>query len=464
MLKNAEIQAVLGYALERGADFAELFLEDCEDSSVEFHGDVKGITKQRMFGTGVNLMANRRNAYVYTSEQTSRALKLAVEQAVMILALSGNGSASAIQQTSLEIANPCPVALYPSAIETQRKIMMLKEADAAASAATQSLRAIALTYFDHDQRVHIVNTEGVNIRDRRVTTRLRYIPLIENEHGAVSRFSDYSAAAGFEALSDGAYIPHMTGFIRELESRLSAEEAPSARVPVILEGGSCTGVFFHEACGHQLETNELRNGGLFWDKRGETVASKKVTLIDDGTMPGMYGSSRFDDEGTPRQKNVLIENGVLKGFMVDRLGAVQLGLEMTGSGRRQNYKYAPAARMSNTYLASGEDDEEEMIRNTAEGLFVTAIGGGTGGREFTLMAETAYWIKNGQIDRQVKGAMLLGRGDETMLKIDRVGKKMIAEDGGGSFCGASSGFCANTASGPRMRIAEMVVGGKGGAK
>ena len=462
MLKSHTIQAVLEHALHLGADFAELYMEDCEETSIDYDGAVGGIAQQLTSGVGINVFAGKRSTYVYTNDQTEPSLLQAVERAAAILGLTGNGSVQLLPPKTLEIANPCPVLVYPSTVQHQDKIAVLREADSAARAVTRSLRGIKLTYFDRDQTVHVVNTGGTDAHDRRVTTRLRYIPLIENEHGAASRFSDFAVAAGFEALSGGAYIPHMTRFIREMESVLTADDAPSARVPVILEGGSCTGVFFHEACGHQLETNTLKDKGLFWDRRATQIASPKVTLIDDGTMPGMYASSRIDDEGMPRQKNILIENGVLKGFLVDRLGALQLGLEPTGSGRRQNYKYAPAARMSNTYLAAGQDDEDAMIRDTPEGLLVTAIGGGTGGREFTLMAETAYWIKNGKIDRQVKGAMLSGRGDETMLKIDRVGKTVITEDGGGSFCGATSGFCANTASGPRIRISEMLVGGKGG--
>ncbi|MBN1777519.1 MAG: TldD/PmbA family protein [Clostridiales bacterium] len=462
MLNSQTIRTVLSHALSRGAAFAEIYMEDSEESSMEYAGALSGLTRLRTFGVGINLIADKRNAYVYTNEQTRHALLSAVDRAAEILGLAGGGSGKPAKRRSLAIENPCPVLTYPSSVTNSLKIGLLKEADTAARAVTPSLRSLQLTYFDRDQRVRIVNTEGTDAEDRRVTVRLRYIPLIENEHGSISRYGDYSAAAGYEALSGGVYIPSMERHIRDMESGLSADEAPSAKVPVILDGGSCTGVFFHEACGHQLETDMLKQGGMFWDKRGRRIASEKVTLIDDGTMPGMYGSARIDDEGIPRQKNVLIENGILKSFMADRLGALQLGLQPTGSGRRQDYKHAAAARMSNTYLAAGDDDEDEIIRSTPKGLLVTAIGGGTGGREFTLMAETAFWIRNGQIDRQVKGAMLLGRGDETMLKIDRVGKTMVAQDGGGSFCGASSGFCANTANGPRMRISEMLVGGKGG--
>lgn len=277
----------------------------------------------------------------------------------------------------------------------------------------------------------------------------------------VSHFSEFTRAQGFEAFRTDNYLHFIQERIQSMEGELYAEEAPSGFVPVVFEGGSCTGTFFHEACGHQLEASGLTENSVFRHKLNQKIASDKVTLIDEGSIPGLYGSSMFDDEGMPRQKNVLIENGVLKAFMADRLGAKRIGVPRTASGRRQGYSYAPRTRMSNTYLAAGTDDPDEMIRSMPEGLFVTEIGGGTGGKEFTLMANKAYWIKNGQIDRQVKGAMLLGRGNETMLNIDRVGNQMIFEDGG-AFCGADSGLVCTTTSGARMRVTGMVVGGKGG--
>ena len=460
MLRDSEIRTILEKALSRGADFAELYFEDREDASIGYDSDVNEIATLRSAGGGLTLIQGARSVYVCTSELTQIALLDAVDKAAVLLSLKG-GSAQIAPFRRLEIAEPCPVIITPGSVGFQDKIAILRESYGAAMAVTPALRHIELKYFDRDQRVRVVNTEGVDAEDRRVTVRLRFTPHVENGRGAIGYFSDYAAAAGLEALKDGQYIPKLVRTIREMESSLSADEAPSARVPVIFAGGDCTGTFFHEACGHQLETSHLLMDGVFWDRRGERVASEKVTLIDDGTIPGMYGSSRFDDEGMPRQRNVLIENGVLKGFLADRMGAIKLGVPPSGSGRRQDYLHAATARMSNTFLAAGEDDDEAILRDTPEGLYVTTIGGGTGGSEFTLMATIAYWIKNGQIDRQVKGAMLLGRGDETMKKIDRVGKTLVMEDSG-AFCGGDSGFCPTTTSGPRMRVSEMLVGGKGG--
>ena len=195
----------------------------------------------------------------------------------------------------------------------------------------------------------------------------------------------------------------------------------------------------------------------FYRMLGKQVASEKVTLIDDGTLPGQYGSSKYDDEGMPRQRNILIENGILKSALVDRLGSRQFDLPRTGSGRRQNYTFAPAARMSNTYLAPGTDDPDAMIRDIPLGILATKIGGGTGGEEFTLLCPRAFLIKDGKIDRLLRGTMLIGRGDETMMKIDRVSNRLEWEENG-AFCGADSGLCNTTTSGARMRVTEMIVG------
>ena len=461
MLSDEHLQYILDSALKHGADFAELYLEDKEDMSVDYNGAVSAVSNMRIYGAGVYLIAGTRGVYVYTNDLSESSLMDAVRRGAELLSLSdGRGSCPPFSELSL--TNPCPVRLYPGETACADKIRLLAEADRAAHALTPDLAAIKLTCYDRDQRVRILNTEGLVTEDRRVTTRMRFIPVITNEHGTASRFTEFCSAAGYESYQTGAHLKRLELTIRDLAASLTAREAPSARVPVILEGGECTGTFFHEACGHQLETTELLQGGMFFDKRGEQVASDKVTLIDDGTVPGLYGSSRIDDEGMPRQKNVLIENGILKGFMADRLGALKLKLPRTGSGRRQDYAHAPGARMSNTYLAAGSDDEAQMIRDTEEGLFVTKLGGGTGGREFTILADTAYWIRHGEILCRVKGAMLSGRGNETMKKIDRVGKTFVTDETGGAFCGADSGFCPTTTSGPRMRISEMVVGGKGG--
>lgn len=462
MIKPGTAENVLSYALEHGADFAELFAEDKDELNIKYgNGVVQGVAQAALSGAGIYLISGTRSIYVYLTDRREQALLDAAGAACGLLAAEGGGTRQPFSR--LEVLDPCPTAVYPSAVQHGEKIRLLEEADRAGRSASRFVAALDLAFIDTDQRVLIANTEGTWAEDRRVTSRIRLLPTLQNGMESVGRFSDFTRPQGFEAFRGSRYLEFTQERIQALQDELFADEAPSAFVPVVLEGGGCSGTFFHEACGHQLEASGMTDASLFCHKLGQQIASDKVTLIDDGTLSGQYGSSRFDDEGMPRQRTVLIENGVLRSFLADRLGALRLGVPRTASGRRQGYGYAPCSRMSNTFLAPGTDDPGEMIRSIPEGLFVTEIGGGTGGDEFTLMAQRAFWIKNGQIDRQVKGAMLLGRGDETMLQIDRVGNRLVYEENG-SFCGADSGLVCTTTSGARMRVTGMVVGGKGGRR
>jgi len=460
MRLTSTAQTVFAYALRKGADFAELFFEDRDDVSIDYTGRVDEVSRMRSYGAGLYLLRRNSGAYVYLNDLSENALRRAADDALELMGASAETAGTPRPFTALSRENPCPARKSPSEAGLERKISLLRSAVQCAASLPDVSRC-RVTWFDRDQRVTILNSDGIHAEDRRVTTRMRFIPVISRNGETASSFSEYCAAAGMEAFENERYLAQLKTHCARLRESIGAAEAPSCRVPVVLEAGACSGTFFHEACGHQLESRSLQEGGLFWDKRGEKIASPRVTLIDDGTLPGLYGSARFDDEGMMRQRNLLIDQGVLQGFMADRLGARRLGIPRTGSGRRQDYAHAPGPRMTNTFLAAGTDDDEEMIRDMDEGLYVTEIGGGTGGREFTLLAACAYWVKNGRIGPRVKGAILVGRGDETMLKIDRVGHTFVTEQGGGSFCGADSGFIPTTTSGPRMRIAEMVVGGKG---
>ena len=319
------------------------------------------------------------------------------------------------------------------------------------------MRALAMNYFDTDQRVTVANTQGVYTTDRRVTSRLRMQPVVENEKGSYGVFHDMPYAKGFEAFEqEDVTADFARNLIFQFDRILRADTVKPCVVPVVLAAGSC-GTLWHESCGHSLEAIAIAGGGsAFAGLIGQKVASHKVTLVDDGTLPGQYGSAAIDDEGHPTQRNVLIENGILKGYMCDHYFGSLIGMESTGSGRRQNYTYAPTSRMTNTMLAEGTDDEEEIIRSVPDGLYVTSIGGGFGGAQFSLAVEEGFWIKNGQLDRQVKNLMLTGSGIDVIKRIDRVGRKMEME--GGSFCGASSGLVPTTTPQPMCRISEMAIG------
>lgn len=265
-------------------------------------------------------------------------------------------------------------------------------------------------------------------------------------------FELFSEVVDVEALAEEA--------ARSAVTMIHADLCPSGRMPVIIANGF-GGVIFHEACGHGLEASSVAKGhSVFAGKLGQKIASDIVTAIDDGTIPNGWGSGNVDDEGTPTRRNVLIENGVLKGYLVDKLNGRRMGMEPTGSGRRQSYQYAPTSRMSNTYIANGSSTLEEMIANTEYGLYAKYMGGGsvdpaTG--EFNFAVREGYLIKNGKIDRPVRGGTLIGKGSEVLWKIDMVGNDLALGQG---MCGAMSGLIPADVGQPCIRVSSLTVGGR----
>lgn len=455
---------ILEKALSGGGEFAELFLEDREETNIQCADGVhKGVKSIRIHGAGLYLLNGTDHIYVYTNRTDEAALMELAGRAADLMN-AGKAKSGNIQFQQQNIPNPNSVRLYPGEVANSDKLRVLDTAwrfgRDYAKERQMALSMLNVDYFDTDQRVHIFNSEGLETSDRRVTTRIRTQAAITEDGRGMSDWFDYTSGVGFEAYDrEECYTGRIGKELSLMKQTLHASSASTCRVPVIIEAGD-GGTLWHECCGHTLEACAIAGHySAFEGKLGEAVASEKVTLLDDGTMPGLYGSAAVDDEGHPRQRNVLIKNGVLKTYLCDRLHGKMIGLESNGCGRRQNYTYAPTSRMSNTYLAPGTDDEEEMIRSVPEGLFVKSLGGGTGGMQFSLEVKEGYWIKNGQIAYPVKGIMLTGSGIDVMKKVDRVGSRL--EYDMGAFCGAASGLCPTTAFQPRVRISEMMVGGEG---
>ena len=243
-------------------------------------------------------------------------------------------------------------------------------------------------------------------------------------------------------------------------SQLSAELCPSGKMDVVI-GNGFGGVIFHEACGHGLEAEAIaKNASVFCGKMGQQVASPCVTAYDDATIDNAWGSINVDDEGVKTQKKLLIENGILKNYMVDRLNGLRMGMEPNGCSRRQDYTYAPTSRMSNTFIANGKSTQDEIISGTSKGIFAEKMGGGsvnTATGEFNFSVDRAFLIENGKITKQVKGAKLIGSGIEVLQNIDMVGNNMTLACG---MCGASSGSIPTTVGQPAIRVKNITVGGQ----
>lgn len=457
MVSREQMQQVLQRALDTGGDFAELFFEDREETNIRsVNGVRQGVKKIRIHGVGLTVLAGKQRVYVY-SDRTDYAGLLSLAAQAAAMAGAGRGGVQARPLAPVSAPEPGSVALYPGEVGSGAKIRALERAERAARCAGPHVLALNVDYFDNDQRILVCNSQGLLAPDRRVNTRMRFQVTLGDGRGSYYDWTDYTQPCGFEAFVQDGCQAYIRRRIAVMDTMRTARPVKPCRVPVVMAAGG-TGTLWHECCGHGLEASAIASGdSIYVGLVGQAVASEKVTLIDDGTYPGLYGSSAFDDEGTPRRKNVLIEKGVLRQYMADRFHGRLLGVESNGCGRRQNYTYAAASRMSNTYLAPGTDDEQEILRSVPEGLYVKSLGGGTGGSTFAIMVSEGYWIRNGQLDRPVKGVMLCGSGLDVMKKVDRVGSRLKTEMGG--FCGAGSGLIPTTAFQPMIRISEMAVGG-----
>lgn len=461
MISELQMKNVLDTALSSGGDFAELFFEDREETNIKSkNNSIQGVKSIRIYGVGLTVLCGTQRIYLYSNRTSYDDLIKLARQAAAMLEAKGSSLYGAKDLIRKEYANPVSIVTYPGTVEMAKKIQAIAKADRAARSTDAKVLGANVDYFDNDQRIVVANSEGLLTSDRRISSRMRFGLTIGDEKENFYEWEDFTRAQGFECFSDMSECEAFAAdFARRMDRLRCAQPISSCCVPVVLAAGNC-GTLWHECCGHGLEASAIASGNsIYVGKLGEKIASDKVTLLDDGTYPGLYGSSAIDDEGHLRQKNILIENGILKQYMCDRFHGRLIGMESNGCGRKQNYTYAACSRMSNTFLAPGNDDEDEIIRSVPEGLYVKSIGGGSGGAIFTLIVKEGYWIKNGQIDHQVKGVMLNGNGIDVMNKVDRVGKQIVTESGG--FCGAVSGLIPTTTFQPMVRISEMSIGGEG---
>lgn len=460
MINKNLAQTVLDAALSTGGDFSELYIQDTESNTMQMlDGIVEDAGYQRRCGAGVRILKGTRTVYAYTADVSEAALIRTAQAAASAL----NGAKDYASSTFCVKAGPNDIKKPFSAVGNAAKIALMREASAAAKDFSGKISQIVSNYMDCDHRITVCNSDGVFATDRRPRTRLSVMAVAMENGEAQTGYCAPGRGMGFDAydIIDVSQIGRDAA--RIAVTMLSAPECPPGRVPVVIDGGF-GGVILHEACVHSLEATSVGRGNSeFCGKLGTRIASDIVTAIDDGTLEGEWGSMRFDDEGNPSARNVLIENGILKSYLVDILGSRLMNHPVTGSGRRQDYTFAPTSRMTNTFFAPGSDDDDEMIGSMAEGLFATRMGGGsvnplTG--EFNFSVIEGYWVKNGSIVCPVRGATLIGKGADILMKIDRIGKDMWMAPG---MCGSSSGSIPTNVGQPRIRVSELTVGGKGGA-
>ena len=454
-------EEVLRAAVRTGGDFAEIFLEDRQNNSLTMRSRrIATVNTARVHGAGIRVFDGINAIYVHTND-TSREGLLDCAQKAAAAVKGGKGTVpQPFRVTHAE--RPEEIRLLPTEVKAARKAEKIRACEAAARAVSPEISQVIVQYADHVQDVLIANTEGVFVTDRRVRSRLMCSAVATS--GAENQTGGFNpgASVGFE-LFDERVDPEQVGrkSAEQAVTMLHAPLCPAGVMPVVIDN-AFGGVIFHEACGHSLEATSVAFGvSEFSGKLGQQIAAPCVTAVDDGTLTGEWGSLHVDDEGMPTGRLVLIENGILRNYMIDKLGGRRMQMPPTGSGRRESYAWAPTSRMRSTYIAAGQDDEAEMIASMGYGLYAKDMGGGsvnpaTG--EFNFSVREGYLVKDGKIAHPVRGASLIGRGSEILLKIDRVGSHMAFGQG---MCGSSSGSLPVDVGQPMIRVSSITVGGSG---
>ena len=460
MLTKEIIDRVLAAALAAGGDFAEIYAENTlKNNLAVIDAKVDSALCSRDFGVGIRVLKGNKCVYASTNDiSEGRLIELAKQLGATFKTDKYLTAAEVVRR---EFKSSHPFIYAPSTVDIQRKVAVTKAAYNSAKKYSSDVSQVQVNFIDWDSDILIANSEGLLVGDRRVYTRL-YINAIASAAGENQVGTEGPGRRmGFEVFEkaiDPAYYGEIAA--KQAVTMLHAKECPSGRMQVAIENGF-GGVIFHEACGHSLEATSVAKGNSeFCGKLGQQIANQKVTAIDDATIPNAWGSIDVDDEGTVARKNVLIENGILKGYLVDKLGGRMMGMESTGSARRQSYEYAPTSRMSNTYIANGPDKNEDIIRSMHNGLYARKMGGGsvnpvTG--DFNFSVSEGYIVRNGEICEPVRGASLIGKGSDVLMKIDMVGQNL---DHGQGMCGSSSGSVPVNVGQPLIRVSDITVGGK----
>ena len=454
-----DLGAVLKRALSSGGEFADIFIERssplslvCEDSRLE------KVMSGLDCGAGVRLIFGQRTAFAYTNELTTVAL-LEIADAVR------QAAAGDIRQTSINLtrANPrgdLPVIKAPEGVDTSRKAAMVLQADKVARSFDPRIRQVMVTYRENRQQVLIANSEGVLAEDERMyLTALVHVVAADGEV-VQTGYEPIGGIVGMELFDAYPLDKAAETAARRAVMMLSARKAPAGRMPVVLSADA-GGTMIHEAVGHGLEADLAQSGlSVYSNKKGERIASPLITVVDDATLSCKRGSFRFDDEGVHAARTVLVDKGILKTFMYDRLTAMKDGTRSTGNGRRESYKHRPIPRMTNTMIVPGESVPGDILRSTPNGLFVKKMGGGqvnTVNGDFVFEVSEGYLIENGMIGELVRGATLTGNGPQVLLSIDRVGSDLGFAIG---TCGKDGQGAPVSDAQPTLRIPELTVGGE----
>jgi len=460
-LGEQALSQVMDRMLSRQVDAADIYFQYSRlESWVLEDGIVREGNHSIEQGAGLRAMSGEKTGFAYTDDLALPQLLDAAEAARAIARAGSSGSQAIARRAA---ATPLYAPTNPlTSLSEQEKLELLRRLDAQARALDPRVQQVIVSLVAVHDTVLVIDNEGRLAGDVRPLVRLNVNVIVEQNGRREQGSAGGGARRALDFFLEGDRAnDYAREAVRQALVNLEAVDAPAGLLPVVL-GPGWPGVLLHEAVGHGLEGDFNRKGtSAFSGRMGEQVASPLCTVVDDGTLPDRRGSLSVDDEGTPTQQTVLIENGVLKGYMQDRMNARLMGVKPTGNGRRESYAHLPMPRMTNTYMLAGEHDPQEIIASVDRGLYAVNFGGGqvdiTSGK-FVFSASEAYLIEKGKVTAPVKGATLIGNGPEAMTRISMVGNDLELDSGIGT-CGKEGQSVPVGVGQPTLRIDEMTVGG-----
>ena len=462
MLDKKTMSELIAIVLHGGADFAEVYAEYSKDNRISYADKkIETVANKIISGVGIRGFLGTRTFFASTTDLTPSGLRECAQRVAQAVGNPVDRIADFCLAERIN-TNIHPIRTNPFDVSARVRSGYVREAADAAWAADEKIIQVNGTLLTFDKSFTVANSEGLYTSDRQIRTRLMVNAIASDGHQNQQGIASPGRQMGLEFFDIDRFAPKAIGAeaARQALVNLRAVPCPSGQMTVAIANGF-GGVIFHEACGHSREASCVGIGmSQMCGKLGQQVAGSKVTAIDDGTIAGGWGSCNIDDEGNLNQRRVLIENGILKSYMVDRLGERRMGMPHTASGRRQNYSFETTSRMTNTFIANGPDTNEEIIASIEDGIFCAMMGGGsvnpfTG--DFNFAAREAYLVKNGKICEPVRGAALIGNGGDVIQKIDMVGQDLDTAQGN---CGASSGMIPTDVGQPMIRVSSITVGGQ----
>ena len=460
-ITQPDLENYLAAALSAGGDYADLYFEYQVATSITVDESlVKSANQGISAGCGVRVVSGERTGYAYTDDLSPERILNAARTAAMIA--SGPSKSPVVDLKENRNRDLYPVQLPSVNADIREKLELVMRADRAARAYDPRITEVRASYADELRKILVVGSDGSFAEDSQPMARFNVLCIGKSNSNSSRGTSGGGGRVGlqfFQTEKTPEHFAHEAA--RQAMIQLDAREAPAGEMEVVL-GPGWPGILLHEAIGHGLEADFNRKGtSAFTGMVGKRVASEKCTVVDNGTVPGRRGSLNVDDEGNTTQETVLIEKGILKGYLSDKLSARLMGIANTGNGRRESYEHIPMPRMTNTYMLSGEDDPQDILRSVKRGIFAANFGGGqvdiTNGK-FVFSASEAYLIEDGQVTAPLKGCTLIGNGPDVLTRVSMVGNDLKLDEGVGT-CGKDGQSVPVGVGIPTLKVDRLTVGG-----